>query len=89
MSTGFQVSPNVRMAVTEESGILLNIRTGKYFGLSSQGVRVWSALARGLDLPQISADISRQHCLSQERVHSDLTAFLGKLRDYELCRYVP
>jgi hypothetical protein len=88
VSTRFHASPNVRLAVTEKSGILLNIQTGKYYGLSSQGVRVWLALAQGIDLGQVSEDISREHCLSRERIHSDLTAFLGKLCAYKLCRYV-
>jgi hypothetical protein len=42
--TTWSISPNVRSILDDESGILLDLRNGRFCGLNQTGVRIWKIL---------------------------------------------
>ncbi len=61
--------------------VLLNIKSGVYYGLDPVGTRIWSLLQEPRQVSEIRDTLLAQYDVSPERLEHDLIALLGKLVD--------
>ncbi len=52
-TTRFRPKANVLMRELDGEAVLLDLETGRYFGLNATGVRIWALLAAGEELGRI------------------------------------
>lgn len=79
MAYRIQVPSHVADQVVDGEAVLLNLRTGVYFGLNASGTRAWGILKRTGDQTQMLNEM--QHCYGQQvaTLSTDLLAWLGEL----------
>jgi len=64
--------------------VLLNLRTGVYFGLDPIGTRIWHLLRAGEPLEAIVAALVAEYDVTAARSEADLLRFVGLLRENQL-----
>jgi hypothetical protein len=80
----FRVSDAIRSTATEDGAILLDIRHGQILGLNSMGSAIFQMLKRGLEPPQIVAEISREFGTNVSEVQSDVLEFIESLQKHDV-----
>jgi PqqD family protein of HPr-rel-A system len=66
--------------------VLLDLRSGKYFGLNGTGARVWALLKDGLERPEIAKVLTEEFEVDEDRARADVDAFIAALTDRGLIR---
>ncbi|MDH3254416.1 MAG: PqqD family protein [Acidobacteriota bacterium] len=64
--------------------VLLNLQTGKYFGLDEVGTAIWGLLAGHRTVEAVLDGLAERYEAPRERLEIDLGRFLELLRDREL-----
>jgi Coenzyme PQQ synthesis protein D (PqqD) len=78
--------------VDGESGreaVLLNLNTGKYFGLDSTGTRIWHFLVEYGSLSMAYNKMLDEYEVDAERLKTDLLRLVDQLAAHELIRLEP
>lgn len=78
------MSPSIRLAKSQDGGILLDVEQGAMFSLNPVGARVIELLKAGHDLSSLVDTIGREFLVSPEAVRVDIADFLESLRDQHL-----
>jgi len=68
--------------------VLLNLKTGVYFGLDPVGTRVWHLIGEGRSVGEIVDALVAEYDVSAPRCAADLADLLVALRDGDLVRVV-
>lgn len=81
-----RLRPKARVLVRELDGesVLLDLDSGRYFGLNATGVRIWALLAEGSDLGAIRARLAEEYGLAPEAIEADLADLCAALEVEEL-----
>jgi hypothetical protein len=80
----FKVSDAIRSTATDDGAILLDIRHGQVLGLNRIGSAVFQMLKRGLEPPQIVAEISREFGTNAAQVQADVLEFIESLQKHHV-----
>ena len=80
----FTVSPNVRSVISEDGGVLMDVVSGALFTVNIVGGFVWSQLALGKSLEDITIALSRECNVPNQQVLSDVKCFFKDLQDKRL-----
>lgn len=64
----------------DDEAALLNIKTGRYFGLNATGVRVWELLSEYSDMEEIFGILYEEYSVDKQVLRSDLDNLLAKLK---------
>jgi Coenzyme PQQ synthesis protein D (PqqD) len=80
----FEVSSTVRRTMTEDGGILLDIRLGRIFSLNVVGFRILDLLEKGFDTAQVAAEVSESYAMNLETVRADLREFIEVLTKHHI-----
>jgi len=64
--------------------VLLNLRTGVYFGLDPVGTRVWQLLQEGCTVAQVCERLADEYDVTAALAGQDVRAFVTALRDNAL-----
>ncbi len=80
----FKVSDAIRSTATDDGAILLDIRHGQILGLNRIGSAVFQMLKRGLEPPQIVAEISREFGTNAGQVQADVLEFIESLQEHHV-----
>lgn len=64
--------------------VLLNLRTGVYFGLDAVGTRIWQLLEERCTVAQISERLAGEYEVTPALCEQDVRAFMTALRDNAL-----
>lgn len=64
--------PDVLMRELEGEAVLLDLASGRYFGLNSTGVRIWALLAEGGDLAAIRDRLAAEFTVAPDAIAADL-----------------
>jgi hypothetical protein len=78
------MSPSIRLAKSQDGGVLLDVEQGSLFSLNPVGARVVELLKTGQDLSSLADIIGCEFHISPEVVRSDIADFLMSLRDQHL-----
>ena len=64
----------------EGEAILLNLRTGIYFGLNAMGTRIWQLLAEHKKVDPVATMLLDEYDITEEQLRGHLFEFVGKLK---------
>lgn len=67
--------------------VLLQTRTGRYYGLDEVGTRMWSLLRQHGEIRGAYLDILREYEVGAERLREDLVRFVFVLEQHDLLRF--
>ncbi len=77
--TVLRAVPGHWLAEVANETVVLHHATAQYFGLNEVGTRVWSLLADGASIEELSQGLAREYGLAPERIQGDLLPFLREL----------
>jgi len=64
--------------------VLLNLKTGVYFGLDPIGSRVWELFAGNGEVARILEVLLSEYDVPRDRLSEDLVALITKLQEHQL-----
>ena len=64
--------------------VLLNVKTGTYFGLSGTGVRFWELLCEGASFDRVIATVGQEFEVDEATLRNDLGGLLEELLENRL-----
>jgi hypothetical protein len=70
----------------QDDAVLLNLATGRYYGMNRVATRAWTLLAGGSNFGQTIAQLATEFDVEQAVLERDLTAWLQLLLDKGLVR---
>lgn len=76
--------PDVFVRVLEGEAVILNVRTGFYFGLDEVGTRMWDVLSVAPSVQKAYELLLEEYEVEPDRLRGDLIEFVGRLREHEL-----
>jgi len=81
MSLGGKVRPGRDVVFRELGGeaVLLNLRTGVYYGLNETGAALWSRLVECRDPARVLAAFARDYAVAPARLERDLRDLIAAL----------
>lgn len=85
MVSTYKVSPNVRIAVTGETAIVLDVRRGKFFSLSPLATKIFMNLQAGWSASEITDYFTGTTQLPRQTVEGDVQSLLAALISKGLC----
>ena len=79
-----RASEDVLFQALQGEAVLLNLKTGTYFGLDAVGTRIWQLLAEHEMLSEVAHVIVAEYDVTQERCASDLLQLVANLEQQGL-----
>jgi hypothetical protein len=70
--------------VLDGEAVLLDPKSGKYFGLNEVGARIWTLLQEGASAGGIRRAIVSEYDVGEERARADVVAILTELESRDL-----
>jgi hypothetical protein len=77
-------APEVLFRERSDEGVLLNLKSGRYFGLDAVGTRIWQMLAEGRSLVSTITQLLREYDVSREKLEADVASFIDALEAHGL-----
>ncbi|MBV9579732.1 MAG: PqqD family protein [Chloroflexi bacterium] len=71
---------NAAFAVLDDGAVLLNVETGRYFGLDEVATLLWKRLVNGASEAQLVDSLIAVYEVEPERAQADVTAFVQRLK---------
>jgi hypothetical protein len=84
MTSRASVPPDVLIQELEGESVLLNLRTGRYFGLDEVGTRMWMALSTADSLQAACDSLKAEYDVEGERLQNDMQNLVEKLAEHGL-----
>jgi hypothetical protein len=78
------VPPDVLIQELQGESVLLNVRSGRYFGLDEMGTRMWAALTTAESLQAACETLLGEYDVERERLEQDVRALVEKLAEHGL-----
>ena len=78
------VSPDVLIQELQGESVLLNIRTGRYFGLDDVGTRMWAVLTTAESLQAAYDTLLAEYEVDGQRLERDFRTLVGNLVEHGL-----
>ncbi len=75
----YSICPGVLFSAVGAEGVLLNTVDGVYYGLDEVGVAAWQALAAGVTLATLNAQLLSSYDVPADRLSADLEQLVGEL----------
>jgi hypothetical protein len=75
-----QIPADVVFRELDGEAVILNLETGRYFGLDAVGTRIWQLLDSHRTLRRTLEALEAEFDAPSARLASDLTEFVGTLR---------
>src|SRR5262245_48137962 len=79
-------SPDVLSQRYDDSVVLLNLGTDRFFHLNRTGARFWELLGEGHNPAQIHETMSREFDIAGPQLAAEMTALIAELRAEDLLR---
>ena len=73
----------IASAVGDET-VILQLKTGAYFGLDAIGTRIWQLLKEGDRPAAICAQLAREYDVARDVLEADVRRLLGELEANEI-----
>jgi hypothetical protein len=72
----------------DEKKVMMNIESGKYFGLDSVGSRVWELIEKPHTVRDLVMELLNEYDVEESTCLQDVLAFLNKLHDQGIIEIV-
>ena len=82
----FEVASDVHSRRFDDEIVILDLRAGTYMGLDEVGASMWSHITAGKSLAEVAVALVSEYDVDEQRVQSDLIAFVGTLVERNLLR---
>lgn len=91
LSLDDRLAPAEQVIVRELSGesVILDLKSGSYFGLNGVGTRAWMLMAQGASLRDVNAALTDEYDAPATVIQQELLRFAGELCDHGLCHITP
>jgi len=76
-----RIPSHIHFTLTEDTMVIMDTRSGRYFGLDETATRFWQLLIEQGEREEILRRLEREFMASRERLATDLDAFLAGCRD--------
>lgn len=84
----FSPSPDVHYQALLGEAVLLDIRSGLYFGLDEVGTIIWERLRQGATLTEVVDTLEQEFDAARDILERDTTAFVRLLQDKGLIHLI-
>lgn len=78
------VPEGVLLQELEGKAVLLNVQTGRYFGLDCVGTRMWDVLTRAESIERAYKSLMAEYDVDEQELRSDLEKLVAELLDHSL-----
>jgi hypothetical protein len=78
------MSPEVLVQTLDGEAILLNVKTGQYFGLDQAGTRFWHILTTKDSVQTAFGELLAEYEVGDEQLRQDVEDLVGKFLDHGL-----
>ena len=87
LSLDDRLAPAEQVIVRELSGesVILDLKSGSYFGLNGAGTRAWALMAQGASLRDVNAALTDEYDAPSAVIQQELMRFAAELCDHGLC----
>lgn len=75
------VPPDVLVQQLQLEAVLLNINTGRYYGLDEVGTRMWTLLTTSDSIESAYSSLSREFEVDPDQLQNDLQNFVARLTE--------
>jgi PqqD family protein of HPr-rel-A system len=86
--TPMDVPEDVLSRELDGEAVLLDLHSGRYFGLNGTGARVWALLKDGLERDAIARALTEEFEVEETNARADVDAFIAALRERGLIRTI-
>lgn len=88
LSLDDRLTPTEQVIVRElaDESVILDLKSGCYFGLNGVGTRAWGLLAQGGCLRDVNDALIREYEAPPATIGDELLRFAAELCDHGLCR---
>lgn len=66
--------------------VMMNIQTGKYYGLDDVGTRIWEMMKEEIQVQQIIRQLLKEYHVSEQECAQDVMQLLSDLEQNQLIR---
>lgn len=77
----WRISDSVRASTSDDGLVVLDVAGGQVFAASPIGARIWQLLEQRRTDEEIARQVADDYDMPIDRVHRDVVAFVGALRD--------
>jgi len=84
--TPMDIPSDVLSRDLDGEAVLLDLRSGRYFGLNGTGARVWALLKDGLERVGIAEALTEEFEVDMDTARADVDAFIAALTERGLIR---
>ena len=81
LDTQLVIPPQVMSRQVDDETVLLDLKSGMYFGLDGVGKSVWESVEQGKSLQDAVASIVAEYDVESDRATTDVLEFAGDLVD--------
>jgi Coenzyme PQQ synthesis protein D (PqqD) len=74
-----RLSPDVVFRDLEGEAVILDLASGRYFGLNAVGTRIWTLLDAGTPVDRIVSTIADEYDADPEQITRDVNALIDEL----------
>lgn len=75
----FRRKPNVLVRDLGGEAVLLDLDSGRYFGLNATGVRIWTLLGEGAEMATIRDLLAAEYALAGDEIAADIRELCAHL----------
>ena len=79
LDSRLSIPPHVMSRPVGDETVLLDLQSGRYFGLDSVGKRIWEAVSDGRTLAETADRIVEEYDIGEDEARSDVINFASKL----------
>jgi hypothetical protein len=85
------LAPSDQVVVRELTGesVILDLKSGSYYGLNEVGTRAWSLMTEGQSLRDVNAALFAEYDASTDAIEQELLRFAAELCEHGLCSITP
>ena len=80
LSEKFEISPEVVFRDVQGEEVILDLKSGIYFGLDEVGALIWKLLAEGAAVSKIVEALTAEYRVSEEKAEEDILRLVKELR---------
>ena len=81
LDSKLSIPPQVMSRLVDDETVLLDLKSGMYFGLDGVGKRIWESVSEGNNLGETAAMIAAEYEVEEARAQSDVIEFASELVD--------
>ncbi len=89
LHTKFQVPEEVLFREIGGEAVILNIKTGKYYGLNTMGTQMWALLVEKGTLQAVCQALAEAYAVEEAQVQADMLQLVEALIEKGLLRIEP